>query len=201
MIDKLRLFIEKNLESNTYIKFNKFEYGQENASCSVMLEDDNLDKRIDKTYLDEVFELDEVELSKHIETPIQAKRCKSSNLDDYINSTQDTNKFQKLLFNYIDSRELKDSDVYNKVHIDRRLFSKIRSDSNYHPSKETVILLGLALELHENEIEELLNSASYSLPKNNVYDLIIRFWFIEGIYDLTEVNNLLDSYECKLFSY
>lgn len=203
MLDKLRLFIETNLESNTFIKFNKFKYGQENASCSVMLEDDNLDKKIDKTYLDEVFELDLGEISHNecIGVPIQAKRCKSSNLDDFINSTQDTNKFQKLLFNYIDSKELKDSDVYNKVHIDRRLFSKIRSDSDYHPSKETVILLGFALELKENEIEELLNSASYSLPKNNVYDLIIRFCFIEGIYELTEVNNLLDSYECKLFSY
>ena len=201
MIEKLRLFIETNLESDTFIKFNKFKYGQENASCSVMLEDDNLDKRIDHTYLDEAFELDEVDFAKHIEVPVQAKSCKSSNLDDFINNTQDTNKFQKLLFNYIDSKELIDSDVYNKVHIDRRLFSKIRSDSDYHPSKETVILLGLALELNEVEIEELLNSASYSLPKNNVYDLIIRFCFIEGIYDLTEVNNLLDSYECKLFSY
>ena len=201
MIEKLRLFIETNLESDTFIKFNKFKYGQENASCSVMLEDDNLDKRIDHTYLDEAFELDDVDFAKHIEVPVQAKSCKSSNLNDFINNTQDTNKFQKLLFNYIDSKELKDSDVYNKVHIDRRLFSKIRSDSDYHPSKETVILLGLALELNEVEIEELLNSASYSLPKNNVYDLIIRFCFIEGIYDLTEVNNLLDSYECKLFSY
>lgn len=201
MIEKLRLFIETNLESDTFIKFNKFKYTQENASCSVMLEDDNLDKRIDHTYLDEAFELDEVDFAKHIEVPVQTKRCKSTNLDDFINSTQDTNKFQKLLFNYIDSKELKDSDVYNKVHVDRRLFSKIRSDSDYHPSKETVILLGLALELNEVEIEELLNSASYSLPKNNVYDLIIRFCFIEGIYDLTEVNNLLDSYECKLFSY
>lgn len=201
MIEKLRLFIETNLESDTFIKFNKFKYGQENASCSVMLEDDNLDKRIDHTYLDEAFELDEVDFAKHIEVPVQAKSCKSSNLNDFINNTQDTNKFQKLLFNYIDSKELIDSDVYNKVHIDRRLFSKIRSDSDYHPSKETVILLGLALELNEVEIEELLNSASYSLPKNNVYDLIIRFCFIEGIYDLTEVNNLLDSYEYKLFSY
>lgn len=201
MLDKLKLFIETNLENNTFIKFNKFKYGQENASCSVMLEDEDSDKRIDKTYLDEAFEYEEVELAKHIKIPVKSKRCQASNLDDFINSTQDTNKFQKLLFNYIDSKELKDSDVYNKVHIDRRLFSKIRSDSEYHPSKETVILLGFALELKENEIEELLNSASYSLPKNNVYDLIIRFCFIEGIYELTEVNNLLDSYECKLFSY
>lgn len=200
MIEKLRLFIENNLESNTFIKFSKFKYSQENASCSVILEDDNLDKKIDKTYLDEVFEQEELDLSSYKrEISFEASKCSASKIDDFINDNQDTNKFQKLLFNYIDSKGLKDSDVYNKVHIDRRLFSKIRSDANYHPSKDTVILLGLALELNELEIEELLNSAAYSLPKNNVYDLIIRFCFIEGIYDLFEVNNLLDSYECKLF--
>ena len=62
----------------------------------------------------------------------------------------------------------------------RLLFSKIRNDKKYHPSKETVILLGLSLELNEQEIDILLNSASYSLPKNNRYDLIIRFCFIFG---------------------
>ncbi len=199
MIEKLKLFIETNLESDTIVKFNKFRYSQENASCSVMLEDDNLDKKIDRTYLDEAFELEELDISQYKEMAFEVKKCISTKIDDFINDNQDTNKFQKLLFSYIDNRELKDSDVYNKVHMDRRLFSKIRSDVNYHPSKETVILLGLALELSELEIEELLNSAAYSLPKNNVYDLIIRFCFIEGIYDLIEVNSLLDSYECKLF--
>ena len=199
MIEKLKIFIENNLESDIFIKFNKFRYSQENASCSVMLEDEEIEKRIDRTYLDDVFEYNEKEMALYADTPNNIKKCKTSKVDDYINDNQDTNKFHKLLFNYIDSKELKDSDVYNKVHIDRRLFSKIRSDANYHPSKETVILLGLALELNESEIEELLNSAAYSLPKNNVYDLIIRFCFIEGIYNLMEVNNLLDSYECKLF--
>ena len=120
---------------------------------------------------------------------------------NFININKDENNFQRLLFKYIDERNLKDSDVYNKVHIDRRLFSKIRSDINYHPSKETVILLGLSLELNEKEMDELLSSASYSLPKNNYYDLIIRFCFIEGIYKITEVNKLLESYNCKLFNY
>jgi len=123
-----------------------------------------------------------------------------ANLDNYINNNKDDNKFQKLLFKYIDDRNLKDSDVYNKVHIDRRLFSKIRNE-DYHPSKETIILLGFALELSEDEMVDLLESASYSLPKNNVYDLIIRFCFVEGIYKIDEVNELLDSYDCKNFSY
>ena len=125
----------------------------------------------------------------------------NQNINQYINENNNYNKFQTLLFKYIDDRNLKDSDVYNKVHIDRRLFSKIRSDIEYHPSKETIILLGLSLELNENEIVELLDSASYSLPKNNYYDLIIRFCFINKIYKINDVNNLLNDYDCKLFNY
>lgn len=124
-----------------------------------------------------------------------------NDVHNFININKDDNNFQKLLFNYIDSKQLKDSDVYNKVHIDRRLFSKIRSDSNYHPSKETIILLGISLELSEDEIDKLLNSASYSLSKNNYYDLIIRFCFINHIYNIKNINDLLESYNCKLFNY
>ena len=125
----------------------------------------------------------------------------SSNISEYVEQKERYSDFQTMLFHFIDKKNLKDSDVYNKVHIDRRLFSKIRSDKNYHPSKETILLLGFALELNEEEIDRLLNSASYSLPKNNYYDLIIRFCFIHKIYKLTEVNELLEEYHCKLFSY
>lgn len=121
----------------------------------------------------------------------------AGNIDEYINDNKDESKFQTLLFKYIDERKLKDSDVYNKVNIDRRLFSKIRSDASYHPSKETIILLGLSLELSEDDLISLLESASYSLPKNNYFDLIIRFCFINKIYKLDEVNELLYDYNCK----
>lgn len=118
-------------------------------------------------------------------------------INNYINDEKEENTFQTLLFKYIDERGLKDSDVYNKVNIDRRLFSKIRSDKNYHPSKETIILLGISLELNEDEIETLLSSAAYSLPKNNEYDLIIRFCFKEKIYDLNQINEFLYDYNLK----
>ena len=51
------------------------------------------------------------------------------------------------------------------------------------------------------KLEELLDSASYSLPKNNKYDLIIRFCFINKIFNLTDINELLYEYNCKLFNY
>ncbi len=144
-------------------------------------------------------------INENLETLPRIRRrlssYQTSKAEDYINKSNKESHFQELLFKYIDDKGLKDSDVYNKVHIDRRLFSKIRSDINYHPSKETVILLGLSLKLNEEEIDKLLNSASYSLPKNNIYDLIIRFCFMEGIYELNDVNDLLEIYNCKLFSY
>lgn len=135
----------------------------------------------------------------YMEDYCEASRL-GTNVKDYIDEHEKYNDFQTMLFKFIDDKNLKDSDVYNKVHIDRRLFSKIRSDKNYHPSKETIILLAIALELSENELDELLDSASYSLPKNNKYDLIIRFCFINKIFKLTDINELLYEYKCKLFN-
>lgn len=180
MKEKLLQYINENLKNNNAFSFKKARYEVE-RSCSYGAR-----------------ALADMECME--EAPLKAKNAGSFDLDNYINKNNNDEKFQELLFKYIDERELKDSDVYNKVHIDRRLFSKIRNEK-YHPSKETVILLGLALELNEKEFDELLTSASYSLPKNNVYDLIIRFCFVEGIYSLKDVNELLDSYDCKLFGY
>lgn len=131
----------------------------------------------------------------------KARKSINPNIKAFIDKHEQYSDFQTMLFNFIDNKNLKDSDVYNKVHIDRRLFSKIRSDKNYHPSKETIILLGIALELTENELDDLLDSASYSLPKNNKYDLIIRFCFINKIFKIPDINDLLYEYNCKLFSY
>ena len=78
------------------------------------------------------------------------------------------------------------------------LFNKIEKKTNI--KKETIISLGLALELSEEEIINLLNSASYYLPKNNTFDLIIRFCFINKIYDIITVNELLYEYNCKLLN-
>lgn len=123
-----------------------------------------------------------------------------SDISSYIKENKEDDTFQTKLFKLIDDRELKDSDVYNRVNIDRRLFSKIRSNKDYHPSKETVILFGLALELSEYEIEDLLKSASYSLPMNTKFDLIVRFCFKKKIYDISKVNELLYDYNCKLLN-
>lgn len=173
---------EEDVEINQEKLFSKFKRSSMIFYDEVIIEDDEVKD-------DEVCES---ESRKIFGTP---------KINDFINEQQDDKSFQTLLFRYIDERKLKDSDVYNKVHIDRRLFSKIRSDKDYHPSRETVILLALSLELSEFELEKLLESASYSLPKNNHYDLIIRFCFINKIYKIKHINKLLEEYDCKLFNY
>ena len=117
-------------------------------------------------------------------------------LDNYLNTNKKP-KFRDILFKYIDDKELKDSDVYNKVNLDRRLFSKIRCDDEYNPSKETVLLLALSLELTEEELNELLSTTSYHLSNSSISDLIIRFCFINKIYDIDTVNEFLFDHKCK----
>lgn len=160
----------------------------------------NFLNKIKYLYFDEICE-EEFESNESIYNTKEMDLSNNLNIQDYIDQHAKYNDFQTALFKLIDERNLKDSDVYNKVHIDRRLFSKIRNDKKYHPNKDTIILLGIALELNENELEELLNSASYSLPKNNKYDLIIRFCFINKIFKLADINELLYEYNCKLFNY
>jgi len=123
--------------------------------------------------------------------------CDYEKIDSYIEKNKEKTTFQTKLFKYIDEKRLTDPEVYNRVGIDRRLFSKIRSNKDYHPSKETVIMLAVALKLTEEEIEELLESASYSLPKNTTFDLIIRFCFKEKIYNLNQINEFLYDHGCK----
>ena len=202
MKEKLELYIKDNLINNETKKnniFNKFKnlYYSNNKNNSNTKFDDYQASYNSKDYVSqEEFDTSQLFKSRNLDT------SSINDINKYIESHKnDYNDFQTMLFNLIDERNLKDADVYNKVHIDRRLFSKIRSDKNYHPSKETILLLGFSLELSENEIDKLLESASYSLPKNNYYDLIIRFCFINKIYKLTDINDLLNIYHCKLFNY
>lgn len=115
-------------------------------------------------------------------------------LDDYI-MTNKKPPFQTVLFQYIDKTQLSDAEVYNKAFIDRRLFSKIRSNIDYHPNKTTIISLGLALSLALDDMEYLLNSAGYSLNKTSTFDLIIHFCLEQTIYSIIDVNQLLDHFD------
>lgn len=104
--------------------------------------------------------------------------------------------FIETLFKIIDDRGLKDSDIYNKVGIDRKTFSKIRNNT-IKISKNNAIALCLGLELDINTTEELLSKAGYALSKSSMRDAIIRECITDGIVDIRSIDEYLIHYEQK----
>jgi hypothetical protein len=103
--------------------------------------------------------------------------------------------FSTTLMRLIDDSGKKDSEIYNRANIDRRLFSKIRSDSAYTPSKSTIIALAIALELQLEQAEDLLKRAGYSLSHSKKFDVIIEYFFVNRQYDILEINEVLYTYD------
>ena len=114
-------------------------------------------------------------------------------LKDYLNHNKSKN-FNELLFSLIDESGCKDSEIYKRVDIDRKLFSKIRCNENYIPRRNVIIKLCLALRLNKYDFNKLLNSAGYSLSNNTDFDLIISYCLDNKIYDLSIVNDYLYTY-------
>jgi hypothetical protein len=100
--------------------------------------------------------------------------------------------FNQTLFRYIDKKGASDSDIYKRAGIDRRHFSKIRSNPEYKPGKNTVIALALALELTKKETDKLLGSAGYSLSDSDTFDLVIQFCLEKKIYNFYDINQALN---------
>ena len=112
-------------------------------------------------------------------------------INKLLNEKKISKTFTETLFTYVDKSHKSDIEIYKKATIDKRLFSKIRSNNKYHPSFGTVTLLALALELTTNEYENLLKSASYSLPQNSYANITLKYCFDNKIYDVLYVNNLM----------
>lgn len=102
--------------------------------------------------------------------------------------------FSEMLLQMIDEKGLKDSDVYKSANIDRRLFSKIRGNKDYVPSKKTAISLCLALQLEMNEARKLLAAAGYAFSASSKFDLIIMYLIENCEYNIHFVNIVLDDY-------
>lgn len=112
----------------------------------------------------------------------------------YLNEVLEEQKqdsFSTRVLRYIDENGLSDTWVYKRANLDRRVFSSLRRNPDYQPSRQTAIALALALELPEAEIHTLLASAGYALSHSNRADLIVEYYIQNGIYDISEINQAL----------
>ena len=113
-------------------------------------------------------------------------------LDKLLKKKEDT--FQQRLFKLIDERKLDDVTVYKRANIDKKVFSKIRCNVNYHPKKKTALAFAIALHLDMAEMKDLLSRAEYALSPSSDFDLIISYFVENKIYDIYEINTALYSY-------
>lgn len=151
--------------------------------------------QIEETALEE-FDVSTMQKTK-IKKGMSSTMSVNRNIDNLMEQLEET--FSQRLLRMIDERGMTDSEAYTKAYVDRRHFSKIRKDVNYVPNKKTVLAFTIALELSLDEAKDLLASAGFALSRSSKTDIIVAYFLQNKIYDMFEINDVLDAYGQPVF--
>lgn len=135
------------------------------------------------------------EASSSVPTPSRGgiDRADISELLDHLDAS-----FAQTVLALIDERGMTDAETYHRANLSRQLFSKLRRDDHYQPSKQTAVALAFALELGPDEAASLLARAGYALSRTSKFDIIVEYFLARGCHDVLELNEMLFAFDQPL---
>lgn len=145
--------------------------------------------------MDSIFSPSEKQVLDIVSKAISEHEKSKEALVNRLSSSLITETFVQELIRRIKESGKKDSDIYRAARIDRRLFSKIISNENYHPSRDTAIALALALRLDFVQTLDMIGKAGYTISRGCVRDLFIEYFICSKTYDLDLINAVLFEFD------
>ncbi|MGN0534136.1 MAG: O-acetyl-ADP-ribose deacetylase [Eubacterium sp.] len=191
---KLFADIAQYIDDNYVVEHTDFNFEQMRSSqCSMPLAETRFLNTEDNACGMEPPFSDVSTYSLKESAPLKQEDKLESIIDNMIDES-----FSQMLLRKIDEKNMKDSDCYKKANIDKRLFSKIRSNPDYKPSKPTVIAFCIALELPIDEAREMLMKAGFALSHSNKFDIIVEYFIRHNNYNIFEINEALFAFDQSL---
>ena len=191
-VDEISSFLFEN-DMTVYIVV----FDQKSFDISQKLVSD-IREYIDEHYVEKHAAMESIRLTMMPPMAVSDTASKES-LDSLDNALKQIDEsFSQMLLRKIDEKGMTDSECYKKANVDRKLFSKIRSDIHYKTSKNTAIAFAIALELDLDETKELLMKAGFALSHSNKFDIIIEYFIVNGNYNIFEINEVLFAFDQAL---
>lgn len=202
-IDAISAFLMENDMTVYIVIFDKAAYRISSklfSDIASYIDDHYVETHINKT--SEVMrrrkQFQEMDLCESISLPEPSNvpLSKAATLEDALQQMDES--FSEMLLRKIDESGMTDSQCYKKANIDRKLFSKIKNDKYYKPSKPTVLAFALALELPLPEIQNMLMKAEFALSHSSKFDVIVEYFILKQNYSIYEINEALFAFDQSL---